>query len=331
MKTNRLKPNRIVFFLLLVATVCILTACGEPQLKVTYTVDGKKADEAPDRGLYEIESIKTNNKDCNATWDCNTWSLKTDPLTKNTTVNLDFVSTKHAVTMNGIGYDNLQEAFDAAGTDPAQIHITKDLTSGGTTAVGCDIILYLHSHSIESAGSTTIVNNGKMKIIGAPDAEGDETVQLGKLSCTSGNENEAKTIVNFGSLNINNTEIENNSPAFNVWNSNNGESSMAINGCLISKSGAESIAVVNSGTMIISDSTITGGGDNKHPVVLMNNGGGSLTVNGSSIINNGSGYSVYKESGNVIIEASSNCPNTFGLEEENATTETVEAPEGETV
>jgi len=311
-------PSKIVLFLLLMATVCMISACGNPQLKVTYTVDGKKADEAPDRGLYEIDSIKTNNKDCNATWDCNTWSLKTDPLTKNTTVNLDFVSTKHAVTMNGIGYESLQDAFDAAGTTQAQIHVTKDLTAGGVSAVGCDITLYLHSHAIEGTGSTTIVNNGKMTIIGAPDAEGDEDFQLAKISNTSGSENESKTLVNFGTLRITNTEIDNTTSAFSVWNSNNGESSMEIDGCLINKDGSEIIAVVNSGIMTISNSTITGSGDNKHPVVLMNNGGGSLNVNGSSIVNNGSGYSVYRESGTVSIDSSSNCPNAFGLEDETA-------------
>ena len=54
--------------LILIGTFAIgLSACGNPKLKVNYSVDGKPVDELPSQGFYEIVSIKTNNKNANAT------------------------------------------------------------------------------------------------------------------------------------------------------------------------------------------------------------------------------------------------------------------------
>lgn len=290
--------------LILIGTFAIgLSACGNPKLKVNYSVDGKPVDELPSQGFYEIVSIKTNNKNANATWDCNTWSLTTDTLTKNTTVNLDFAYTTHPFTVNGMGYDTLQDAFNAAGDSHAEIFLTKDATGAGSTAVGSDITFYLNGFTLDGTGSDTIVNNGKMEIIGAGTIT--NTVSMGDNS---------KTLVNFGTLSITDVIIDNQTDAFGVWNSNNGQSCMTVNNCTIPRTGNEIITVVNSGEMKITGSTITGSGDLTHPVLLQNDGKAVLDISGSTVSNSGSGYGLYRESGTVNTGDATNIPNAYGLE-----------------
>lgn len=290
--------------LILIGTFAIgLSACGNPKLKVNYSVDGKPVDELPSQGFYEIVSIKTNNKNANATWDCNTWSLTTDTLTKNTTVNLDFAYTTHPFTVNGMGYDTLQDAFNAAGDSHAEIYLTKDATGAGSTAVGSDITFYLNGFTLDGTGSDTIINNGKMEIIGAGTIT--NTVSMGDNS---------KTLVNFGTLSITDVIIDNQTDAFGVWNSNNGQSSMTVNNCTIARTGNEIITVVNSGEMKITGSTITGSGDLTHPVLLQNDGKAVLDISGSTVSNSGSGYGLYRESGTVNTGDATNIPNAYGLE-----------------
>lgn len=280
-----------------------LAACGSPKLKVNYSVDGKSVEELPSQGFYEIVSIKTNNKNANATWDCNSWSLTTDPLTKNTTVNLDFTYTSHPFTVNGMGFDTLQEAFNAAGEKHADIHLTKDASGGGVTPVGSDITFYLNGFTLDGTGSDTIVNNGNMSIVGA-----------GTLTNTVSMGDNSKTLVNFGTLSITDVIIDNQTDAFGVWNSNNGQSSMTVNNCTIERTGNEIITVVNSGEMKITGSTITGSGDLTHPVLLQNDGKAVLDISGSTVSNSGSGYGLYRESGTVNTGDATNIPNAYGLE-----------------
>ena len=300
---------------LFTAAVIGLTACGDPKLKVTYSVDGKIVEELPDQGLYEIKSIKTNNKNANATWDCNTWSLKTDTLTKNTTVDLDFTYTSHPFTVNGMGYDTLQEAFNAAGTTSAKICLTKDAEGSGVTAVGSDITLSLNGFTLDGAGSDTIVNNGSMTITGA-----------GTLTNTAPGGDNSKTLVNFGTMTVSDVTIENSTKSFSVWNSNNGQSSMSLTNCTVNRSETEIIPVINSGIMTVSGCTISGCGDLTHPTLLQNDGKASLTISGSTITNGGAGYSVYRESGTVNMDSSTNAPNPYGIED-SAPAEVIETPE----
>ncbi|MBR4579895.1 MAG: hypothetical protein IKO32_01530 [Lachnospiraceae bacterium] len=295
--------KKSLIILLSAITCCLLlTACGDPQLKVNYTIDGKKTEELPSQGLYEIKSIKCSNKKANATWDCNSWSLKTEPLTKNTTVDLDFTYTSHPFTMNGMGFDDLQSAFNAVPEGShADVHLTKDASGAGITPVGSDITLHMNGFTLDGEGSDTIVNCGTLEIIGD-----------GKITNTTGSGENSKSLVNYGTLSAENINIENTTPSFSVWNSNNGQSSMTLTGCTITRTEADIITIVNSGVATLSGCTITGGGDLTHPAVLQNDGKASLEVTGSTITNTGSGYSIHRESGTVNVDGTSTCPNSYG-------------------
>ena len=290
--------------LILIGTFAIgLGACGNPKLKVNYSVDGKPVDELPSQGFYEIVSIKTNNKNANATWDCNTWSLTTDTLTKNTTVNLDFAYTTHPFTVNGMGYDTLQDAFNAAGDSHAEIYLTKDATGAGSTAVGSDITFYLNGFTLDGTGSDTIVNNGKMEIIGAGTIT--NTVSMGANS---------KTLVNFGTLTVTDVILDNQTDAFTLWNSNNGQSVLNMTNCTLSRTGGEIITVINSGEMTVTGCTITGSGDLTHPTFLQNDAKAVLNISGSTVSNSGSGYDLYRESGIVNMGDAVNTSNPYGID-----------------
>ena len=287
---------------LLIVMAFVLAGCGTPKLTTRYYVDGKRVEELPDQGYYEIVSIKCNNKDANATWDCNSWSLKTDELKKNTTVDLEFTYTSHPFTVNGKGYDTLQEAFDAAGAyENATVCLTKDAEGCGISPVGSSIKLVLGGFTLTGSGSDVIVNNGTMLITGE-----------GTIDCTGSTE--AKTIVNFGSLTMNQVTVNNSTPSFSVWNSNNGQSILEMTACTIVRTETDVIPVINSGTMTVTQCTITGAGDVTHPTLMNNHANAVLMVKGSTITNTGSGYSVYKESGEVTIDGSSTYPNPYGLD-----------------
>ena len=304
MKKHTQHILRLLFLLSAVAMVFVLTACGKAALKVNYYVDGKTVEECPEQGLYELKSIRCNRKDANATWDNNSWSLKTDDIGKSIKVDLEFVYTESTFTMNGIGYDTLQAAFDAAGTDKATVHITKDASSSAVTAVGSDITLCLNGFTLSGTGTDTIVNNGNMTIIGA-----------NGILTNTGSDN-VKTLVNFGTMKASDLTIDNAAPSFTVWNSNNGQSSMELTGCTVNRTGADIVAIVNSGNLTLNSCTVSGGGDLTHPTILQNHKDASVSVNATTITNTGSGYSLYRESGTAPVDSSSNVSNAYGLEEQ---------------
>lgn len=304
-KTCRKKSGtKKIIIVLLTTMLCalFLTACGDPKLKVNYSIDGKKTEELPSQGLYEIKSVKCNNKKANATWDCNSWSLKTEPLSRDTTVDLDFTYTSHPFTVNGMGFDDLQSAFNALpeGTH-ADVHLTQNATGSGTTPVGSDVTLYLNGFTLDGTGSDTIVNCGTMEIVGE-----------GVITNTTGSGENSKTLVNYGTLSASNVIFDNATSSFSVWNSNNGQSSMNLTGCTITRTESDIIAFVNSGAATLSGCTITGGGDLTHPTLLQNDGKASLDVTSSTITNTGSGYSIHRESGTVNVDGSSSAPNSYG-------------------
>ena len=217
-------------------------------------------------------------------------------------MDLDFTYTQSTFTMNGIGYDSLQAAFDAAGTDPATVQITKEATGSAVTAVGSDITLKLNGFTLQGTGTDTIVNNGNMTIIG------------GSGTITNSSAGEGKALVNFGTLSVSDVTFNTEANAFTVWNSNNGQSSMELNGCTISRTSADVVPLVNSGVLTLNSCTITGAGDLTHPTLLQNHKNASVSVNATTITNSGSGYSLYLESGTANIDSSSNVPNPYGLE-----------------
>ena len=167
--------------------------------------------------------------------------------------------------------------------------------------MGSSIKLVLGGFTLTGSGSDVIVNNGTMLITGE-----------GTIDCTGSTE--AKTIVNFGSLTMNQVTVNNSTPSFSVWNSNNGQSILEMTACTIVRTETDVIPVINSGTMTVTQCTITGAGDVTHPTLMNNHANAVLMVKGSTITNTGSGYSVYKESGEVTIDGSSTYPNPYGLD-----------------
>ena len=305
MRKNRIQSIsiKLLFLSVFAAMTLGLTACGDPQLKVNYSVDGVKVEEMPSRGLYEIVSIRCSNKKANATFDCDSWSLKTEPLTKNTTVDLDFTYTDSPITVNGRGYEDLQAAFNAAGTQKSEIHITRDITGSGITPLGSDITLVMNGFFIEGSGTTTIENCGTLNIVGN-----------GTIANSEGSGENCKCLVNYGTLSASNITFTNHTDCYMIWNSNNGQSQMTLNNCEISRTGSDVIALINSGNLSLNGCNISGGGDLTHPALLQNDAAATLEVAGSTITNTGSGYSLYRESGSVIVSDDSNCPNSYGVE-----------------
>ena len=305
MRKNRIKPTfiKLLFLSVLAAMTIGLTACSDPQLKVNYSVDGKKVEEMPSQGLYEIVSIRCSNKKANATFDCDSWSLKTEPLTKNTTVDLDFTYTSSPITVNGRGYEDLQSAFNAAGNGKAEIHITRDITGYGITPEGSDITLVLNGFSIDGMGTTTIENCGILNIVGN-----------GCIANSEGSGDKCKCLVNYGTLNADNVTFTNHTDCYMIWNSNNGQSLMTLNNCDATRTGSDVIALINSGNLSLNGCTISGGGDLTHPALLQNDANATMEVASSTITNTGSGYSLYRESGSVMVSDDSNCPNSYGVE-----------------
>ena len=148
---------------------------------------------------------------------------------------------------------------------------------------------------------------------GADDANAVEG-QKGILANSTGNGDNSKTLVNFGTLIVYDVTINNSTASFSVWNSNNGESNMELHNCLIERGEPDIIAVVNSGTLLLDGCTIHGGGDLTHPVLLQNAGNATVKLINTKISNSGNGYSLYRESGNIETDAASDCPNAYGVE-----------------
>ena len=313
---------RIAAVALLGTLVLSISACSDPELKVTYKINGRKVEECPSQGLYEISSIRCSNKKANATWDNNTWSLKTDELTKNTSVDLDFTYTSHPFTVNGMGFDDLQSAFNAVSEGAhAEIHVTTNATGSGITPVGSDITLHLNGFTLDGQGNDTIVNCGTLTIIGNDAGASDDAASgeeksapaRGMITNSAGSGETSKSLVNYGTLIANDVDFTNSTPSFTVWNSNNGQSDMTLNNCYIERTEADIIAFVNSGTARVSNSFISGGGDLTHPALLQNDGHASLEVTSSTIQNTGSGYSIHRESGTVSVDSLDSCPNSYGV------------------
>lgn len=283
---NKFKKLLLTFSVMLTAMLC---ACSgkEAETKVKYFVDGVEKETAPDRNFYEAVDIKSNSKDATIVWDCATWDLKTSNVEGKVTVEVYFEYQKNPVTVDGIGFKSLQEAFNYAGTTPKRVYLTSDLNDSANTAVGSDINLELGGFTIDGRGEDTIINNGKMTIFG------DGTV----TNTTDGEY--SKSIVNYGDLTLQGVTVSNTTNSVCIWNSENGQSVLTIKDSNISHTVSSVMTVVNSGTMEIVSGTITGCGDSFHPTLYNNRNGSVLTLTGGSVNNTADGYSIYNESGTV--------------------------------
>ena len=293
---------------LLLATIFILcfgtlfTGCAEPELTVNYYVDGTLNNTAPDRNFYDFVSIESDNEKSGATWDMNTWTLSTDTIKKDTTVNVYFNTTVSPFKINGTGYATLQDAFNSVtDTTPVVIETTADFTGFAATPVGSDITLNLNGFTLDGEGFDTITNNGKLTI------NGD-----GCITNTVAGEY-SKSLVNYGQLTLNNVTVENTTANVAVWNSNNGGSVMHINDCNIIREELDCIVVINSGEMHFNSGSITGAGDKTHPVVYNNTDIAVLNLNGGIITNTSGNYTVYCDAGTVV-HNDTVAENTYGID-----------------
>ncbi|MCR5849042.1 MAG: hypothetical protein K6G75_13135 [Lachnospiraceae bacterium] len=284
--------NKIKYILLtsLIAATAFLCGCesnsvGAP--KVKYIVDGKEQESAPDKNYYKTVSIESNSRDASIVWDVSTWTLESSNTTGKETVNVYFEYQDKPVTVDGVGFDSLQDAFNYIGTDSKKVYLTKDVTGGGNTAEGSDISIEMGGFTIDGAGKDTIINNGKMTIIGA-----------GTIT-NSVNGKYSKSIVNYGELTLQGVTVTNDTDSVTVWNSENGSSVLTIKDCEISHSKETVMTIVNSGSMEIVSGNITGCGDSFHPVIYNNRGSSVLTLTGGNVNNTADGYSIYNESGVV--------------------------------
>jgi|GEM_PF-4661928 len=283
-----MKKIRLLFLMSVLGFATLFTGCdkeetGEP--KVKYFVDGQEAESAPDKNFYKAVSIESNSKEATIVWDVATWSLETSNTTGKETVNIYFEYQTKPVTVDGIGFDTLQDAFNYIGADAKSIYLTKDVIGGGNTAKDSDIRIELGGFTIDGQGKDTIINNGTMKIYGA-----------GTIT-NSVNGEYSKSIVNYGDLALIGVTVTNDTDSVAIWNSENGSSILTVDNSDISHSHSNVMTVVNSGTMEIKSGTITGVGDSFHPVVYNNRGSSVLTLTGGSITNNSDGYAIYNESG----------------------------------
>lgn len=299
-----MKKIRIgIFFLLLIALFCLIcSGCKEPVVYVNYYVDGIKAETPPDHNFYVVQSLDCNNEEANATWNSETWELTYQPVKKDTEINVHFTYTPFPFTIDGIGFETLQDAFSyAAGYESVTIETTANFSGYAASATGTDITLNLNGFILDGAGFDTITCNGKMIING----EGTITNTIvGEYS---------KSLVNFGALTLNNVNIENGTTNVSVWNSNNGGSTMVMNECVVKRTD-DCIVVINSGEMSLNSCTIEGAGIETHPVLYINAEEAFLTAKGGAITNTSTGYSVYLESGTAVLEECE-AANSYGLEE----------------
>ncbi len=298
------KIRTSIFLAALCAFSCFLFAgCGEePVVTVNYYVDDAKVEEIPDRNFYDIVTLDCTNTDANATWNQNTWSLTYTPVKKDTEINVYFEYTKHTFKIDGVGYDDLLEAFAAIPMNaPVTIELTKDYEGFISSPMGSDITLNLNGFTLDGVGFDTISCNGKMTING----EGTITnTVFGEYS---------KSLVNYGALTLNNVTIENNTSNVAIWNSNNGGSTMALNDCKISHI-QDCIVIINSGEMNLNNCEVTGVGLETHPTIYSNTEGAILNLNGGSVKNSETGYTIYRELGTVNLKDCA-VENTYGLEE----------------
>ena len=287
------KFRYILFTAILAASMCF-AGCeskdpGEP--KVKYVVDGKEQDSAPDKNFYKAVSIESNSKDATIVWDVATWSLETTNADGKVTVNVYFEKQDKPITVDGIGFDTLQDAFNYIGSESKRIYLTKDVTGGGNTAPDSDISIEMNGFTIDGAGQDTIINNGTMTIYGA-----------GTIT-NSVNGEYSKSIVNYGNLTLQGVTVTNDTESVAVWNSENGSSVLTVKDSDISHTSSSVMTVVNSGEMEIVSGNITGCGDSFHPVLYNNRSGSVLTLTGGSVNNTADGYAIYNASGVINLGA----------------------------
>ena len=289
-KESFMKKFKAVLLMSVLSAVALLCACtkettGDP--KVKYFVDGVEAESAPDKNFYRAVSIESNSKEASIVWDVATWSLETSNTTGKETVNVYFEYQNKPVTVDGLGFDSLQDAFNYIGNGSKRIYLTRDVMGGGNTAEGAEINIELGGFTIDGNGEDTIINNGKMTIYGAG------------VITNSVNGEYSKSIVNYGDLTLQGVTVTNDTDSVAIWNSENGSSVLTIKDSDISHSHSNVMTVVNSGTMEIVSGSITGIGDSFHPVIYNNRGSAVLTLTGGSVANNAEGYAIYNESGVV--------------------------------
>lgn len=285
--------NKFKWFLAvsMLSVSVLLTGCSgkdkDVTPKVNYFVDGEKAEAAPDKNFYEAISIESNSKDASIVWDCESWTMKFDNTTGKETVNVYFEYQSKPVTVDGIGFESLQEAFNYCGSGSKRVYLTKDVVGAGSTAKGSDISIELGGYSIEGNGEDTIINNGTMTIYGAG-------------SITNSVDGEySKSIVNYGNLTLQGVTVSNTTNSVTIWNSDNGSSVLTLKDSDISHSVPTTMTIVNSGTMEIVSGSVTGCGDSFHPTVYNNKSESVLTLTGGTITNSSEGYSIYNESGTI--------------------------------
>lgn len=306
-----MKQLRTSIFL---ATLCLLsciffTGCAEePVVTVNYYVDDAKVEEIPDRNFYDIVTLDCTNTDANATWNQNTWSLSYTPVKKDTEINIYFEYTKHPFKIDGVGYDDLMEAFARIPMNgPITIELTRDYNGFISSPMGSSITLNLNGFTLDGVGFDTISCNGTMTING-----------VGTITNTVFGEY-SKSLVNYGALTLNNVTIENSTSNVTIWNSNNGGSTMALNDCTISHS-QDCIVIINSGDMNLNNCNVTGSGLETHPCIYSNAEGAALNLNGGSVKNIATGYTIYRELGSITLKDCA-VENTYGLDVSEETAE----------
>lgn len=282
---------RYIILTSILAMVMMFAGCDKEankDPKVHYIVDGEEAKEAPDKNFYKAVSIESNSEDAVVVWDVATWKLETSNVTGKETINVYFEYQDKPVTVDGIGFNTLQEAFDYIGAGNKRVYLTKDVNGSGTSAVGSVINIELNGFTIDGIGEDTIINNGEMYIFGA-----------GVITNTV-NGDYSKSIVNYGTLTLQGVEVTNTTDSVTVWNSENGSSTLTIKDSNISHIKSSVMTVVNSGNLEIVSGSITGTGDSFHPTLYNNRGTSVLTLTGGNIANTADGYAIYNESGAVV-------------------------------
>lgn len=194
---------------------------------------------------------------------------------------------KAVATVNGVGYDDLQEAIDAAGKGDT-VTLLQDEEQDVTIAAGQEITLDLGTYTLKNASGHTITSNGTLTIIGSGTVDNishgkaaiynevgaaatlnggtyTRSQEAGTSAGDSGN-NSYYTILNHGTMTINNGVTVNQGA-----DGNGRYSSLVENGWYNGNqngTAAPSIMTINGGTF--------GGGLN----TIKNDDYGQLTING---------------------------------------------------
>ncbi|MBQ7972879.1 MAG: hypothetical protein IJ291_05455 [Lachnospiraceae bacterium] len=291
----------LLTFIMSLMMCFLLTGCGKAEATVYYYVDGIKAETVPDRNFYDIISVESDNEEANVVWDAGTWSLSHDELSKDTVINVYFQYTASPFKCDGVGYATMQEAFDAAVSGSTHtIHVTADYNGYGVTPVDSDIVLNLNGYTLDGMGYDTITCGGKLLI------NGEGTIR----NTIAGDY--SKSLVNYGTLTVNNVKVENTTANVSIWNSNNGGSVMIMNNCTVNRED-DCIVIINSGDMTLNACTVTGAGTEIHPVIYNNAEIAILRISDSVVSNTGTGYDIYRDEG-IVDSYNTTVNNPYGLE-----------------